>query len=90
MSIFKLSGSTNDPKIVAARNGVKRLRVLRHPNVLQFKDAHEVESDKGVVTLQLVTEPVQPLSVVLAELRHEGGDWCAPPPPPDPAAAHCA
>ena len=53
------------------------LEQLRHPSVLQFKDAHEVETDKGLVTLHLVTEPVQPLSVLLAELRQEGGEWCA-------------
>lgn len=45
--------------------------------MLQFKDANETETDKGLVTLQLVTEPVQPLSVLLAELRKEGGEWCA-------------
>jgi len=112
VSVFKITGmSASDPKLVAARNGVKRLRTvrtrprppaayssqrrvvrcsraaecasgratqLRHPHVLQFKDSVEVEGDKGgAVTLYLVTEPVQPLSTVLQELRLEGSQRCA-------------
>ena len=51
---------------------------LRHPHVLQFKDSIEVDGDKpGSVTLYLVTEPVQPLSTVLQELRLDGSQRCA-------------
>ena len=51
---------------------------LRHPHVLQFKDSVEVDGDKpGSVTLYLVTEPVQPLSTVLQELRLDGAQRCA-------------
>ena len=56
--------------------------------MLQFRDANESETDKGLVTLQLVTEPVQPLSVLLAELRREGGEWCAAWRPVQVASAH--
>lgn len=46
--------------------------------MLQFKDSVEVDGDKaGTVTLFLVTEPVQPLSTVLQELRLDGPQRCA-------------
>jgi SCY1-like protein 1 len=116
VSVFKLTAaSASDPKLVAARNGVKRLRTvrtptpraarpsglrasqntlvcvvpqplkpvralarrqLRHPHLLQFKDSMELEADKGGITLYLVTEPVQPLSTLLQELRLAGTQRC--------------
>ena len=57
---------------------------LRHPNVLQFKDSVEVEAAEkgGPVTLFLVTEPVQPLSTLLADLQLGGAQRCGPLPAP--------
>ena len=63
--------------VVGAAEPPRRAQ-LRHPHVLQFKDSIEVEGDKaGAVTLYLVTEPVQPLSAVLQELRLDGSQRCA-------------
>lgn len=72
VSIFRLSVSNpGDPKLAAARNGVKRLRTLRHPNVLVFKDTAEVE-ERGETTVYLVTEPVRPLATVLDSIGVRG------------------
>ncbi|KAK4383153.1 putative inactive serine/threonine-protein kinase scy1 [Sesamum angolense] len=66
VSIFSLSGSNaNDGHLVAGRNGVKRLRTVRHPNILSFLHSTEVETLDGSsakVTIYMVTEPVMPLS----------------------------
>ena len=44
---------------------------LRHPNVLAFKDSAET-TEKGATVIYLVTEPVQPLRLVLQELDLHG------------------
>lgn len=44
---------------------------LRHPNLLAFKDAAEVE-EKGAIVVYLVTEPVKPLKNVLDDLSLSG------------------
>ncbi|CAD7699921.1 unnamed protein product [Ostreobium quekettii] len=72
VSVFKVTApSSGDGRLAAARHGVKRLRTLRHPNVLAFKDTVEVE-EKGTVTLYLITEAVKPLELVLNELNLSG------------------
>ncbi|GLI62075.1 hypothetical protein VaNZ11_004633 [Volvox africanus] len=72
VSIFKISSANaNDPILVCARNGVKRLKMLRHPNILAFKDSCET-TEKGATVIMLVTEPVKPLKDVLKELELEG------------------
>eukprot|EP00798_Chlamydomonas_sp_ICE-L_P002840 gene2840-17741_t len=72
VSIFKISSANvNDRALVAARNGIKRLKLMRHPNVLAFKDSHEI-TDKGMTNIYLVTQPVRPLKEVLEELALEG------------------
>nr|GMD57730.1 probable inactive serine/threonine-protein kinase scy1 isoform X2 [Ipomoea batatas] len=72
VSIFALSGSNaNDGHLAAGRNGVKRLRTVRHPNILSFLHSTEVETFDGSttkVTIYIVTEPVMPLSEKLKEL----------------------
>nr|GMD19077.1 probable inactive serine/threonine-protein kinase scy1 isoform X1 [Ipomoea batatas] len=72
VSIFALSGSNaNDGHLAAGRNGVKRLRTVRHPNILSFLHSTEVETLDGSttkVTIYIVTEPVMPLSEKLKEL----------------------
>ncbi|XP_042015113.1 probable inactive serine/threonine-protein kinase scy1 isoform X1 [Salvia splendens] len=76
VSIFSLSGSSaNDGHLVAGRNGVKRLRTVRHPNILSFLHSTEAETLDGSttkVTIYIVTEPVMPLSEKIKELGLEG------------------
>ena len=69
VSVFRLAAaSKSDARLEAGRHGVKRLRTLRHPAVLQFKDSVEVE-EKGEAVLYLVTEAVTPLAEVLRGMR---------------------
>ncbi|XP_009590239.1 uncharacterized protein LOC107824750 isoform X2 [Nicotiana tabacum] len=76
VSIFALSGSnTNDGHLAAGRNGVKRLRTVRHPNILSFLHSTEAENFDGSTTkviIYIVTEPVMPLSEKLKELGLKG------------------
>ncbi|KAG5095759.1 hypothetical protein JHK84_051347 [Glycine max] len=76
VSVFSLSGSNaQDGHLAAARNGVKRLRTVRHPNILSFLHSTEIETyDAGSpkVTIYIVTEPVMPLSEKIKELGLEG------------------
>ncbi|KAK6228780.1 hypothetical protein SCA6_001120 [Theobroma cacao] len=76
VSIFSLSGSNpQDGHLAAGRNGVKRLRTVRHPNILSFLHSTEVEALDGSstkFTIYIVTEPVMPLSEKIKELGLEG------------------
>nr|CAD1829547.1 unnamed protein product [Ananas comosus var. bracteatus] len=76
VSIFSLSGSNaQDRHLAAGRNGVKRLRTVRHPNILSFLHSTEAEVFDGSTakhTIYIVTEPVMPLSEKLKELKLEG------------------
>ncbi|XP_021296950.1 probable inactive serine/threonine-protein kinase scy1 isoform X2 [Herrania umbratica] len=76
VSIFSLSGSNpQDGHLAAGRNGVKRLRTVRHPNILSFLHSTEVEALDGSTTkftIYIVTEPVMPLSEKIRELGLEG------------------
>ncbi|KAL9275075.1 putative inactive serine/threonine-protein kinase scy1, partial [Drosera capensis] len=76
VSIFSLSGSSaQDGHLAAGRNGVKRLRTVRHPNILSFLNSAEVEIVDGAmkkVTIYMVTEPVMPLSEKIKELGLDG------------------
>lgn len=72
VSVFKLSCSdANDKKLLAGRNGMRRLKMLRHPNILAYKDSVEVV-EKGQTVLYLVTEAVKPLQDVFKELELTG------------------
>ncbi|KAG9146637.1 hypothetical protein Leryth_026302 [Lithospermum erythrorhizon] len=72
VSIFALSGSNaNDGHLAAGRNGVKRLRTVRHPNILSFLHSTETETFDGStskITIYVVTEAVMPLSEKIKEL----------------------
>ncbi|GLT88511.1 hypothetical protein SLE2022_065340 [Rubroshorea leprosula] len=72
VSIFCLSSSNpQDGYLAAGRNGVKRLRTVRHPNILSFLHATEVETfdaSTTKLTIYMVTEPVMPLSQKIQEL----------------------
>ncbi|KAL6525391.1 hypothetical protein OROHE_015698 [Orobanche hederae] len=76
VSVFSLSGSNfSDGHLAAGRNGVKRLRMVRHPNILSFLHSTETETSDGSttkVTIYVVTEPVMPLSEKIKELGLEG------------------
>lgn len=76
VSIFALSGSNaQDGHLAAGRNGVKRLRTVRHPNILSFLHSTEAQTFDGSttkVTIYIVTEPVMPLSEKIKELGLEG------------------
>ncbi|KAK4785852.1 hypothetical protein SAY86_002541 [Trapa natans] len=75
VSVFALSGNNpQDGHLAAGRNGVKRLRTVRHPNILSFLHSIEAESLDGAttkVTIYIVTEPVMPLSEKIRELGLE-------------------
>ncbi|KAG6737703.1 hypothetical protein POTOM_059231 [Populus tomentosa] len=73
--LFSFSLYLSDAHLAAARNGVKRLRTVRHPNILSFLHSTEVESVEGSssrITIYIVTEPVMPLSEKIKELGLEG------------------
>ncbi|KAI3519663.1 hypothetical protein L1887_08878 [Cichorium endivia] len=76
VSIFSLTGSNaNDGHLAAGRNGVKRLRTVRHPNILSFLHSTEAEISDGSstkVVIYIVTEPVMPLAEKIKELGLEG------------------
>ncbi|KAH7616918.1 putative inactive serine/threonine-protein kinase scy1 [Nannochloris sp. 'desiccata'] len=71
-SVFRISAVNKDePRLRSARNGVKRLRTLRHPNILAFKDAVETE-ERGEHVVYLVTEAASPLVPTLRSLGLSG------------------
>ncbi|CAI0552283.1 unnamed protein product [Linum tenue] len=76
VSIFCLSGSSaQDGHLAAGRNGVKRLRTVRHPNILSFLHSTELETVDGSmsrITIYMVTEPVMPLAEKIKELGLDG------------------
>ncbi|KAK9061008.1 hypothetical protein SSX86_018188 [Deinandra increscens subsp. villosa] len=76
VSIFSITGSNaNDGHLAAARNGVKRLRTVRHPNILSFLHSTEAEISDGSstkVVIYIVTEPVMPLAEKIKELGLQG------------------
>ncbi|XP_047053794.1 N-terminal kinase-like protein [Lolium rigidum] len=76
VSIFSLSGNNpQDRHLVAGRNGVKRLRTVRHPNILSFLHSTEAEVPDGPAvkhTIYIVTEPVTPLAERIKELNLGG------------------
>ncbi|PKA51129.1 hypothetical protein AXF42_Ash010569 [Apostasia shenzhenica] len=76
VSIFSLSGSSSqDGHLIAGRNGIKRLRTVRHPNILSFLHSTESEVIDGSMTkhtIYIVTEPVMPLSEKIRELSLDG------------------
>lgn len=70
VSAFRLAAPKGDARLDAARNGAKRLRALRHPNVLRFVELVEAE-EQGRAVVYVVTEAVTPLSIVLAGMDNE-------------------
>lgn len=65
VSIFKIEAAdANDKKMIAARNGVKRSKTLKHPNILAYRDSHEL-LEKGNTVIYLITQPVTPLKQIV-------------------------
>eukprot|EP00042_Codosiga_hollandica_P051904 m.647951 g.647951 ORF g.647951 m.647951 type:complete len:146 (-) comp58378_c0_seq14:2529-2966(-) len=57
VTIFSLELATaSADQIAAARNAIRRLRLIRHPCVVRFIETHETSTH-----LYLVTEPLTPL-----------------------------
>ncbi|KAG6548110.1 hypothetical protein Mapa_010390 [Marchantia paleacea] len=77
VSIFSMvANDAEDGRLAAARIGAKRLRAIRHPNILEFLHSTETETvvEGGVIktTIYIVTEPVMPLAEKIKELNFKG------------------
>ena len=61
-SVFKFVGNAQRDRrgIETARNGAKRLKLTRHPNVVHLRESLEVEKGEEII-IYVVTEAVQPL-----------------------------
>ena len=74
VSIFKAVIPVSDEaKLELARNSLKRLRGLKHPNIVSFRDSLE-SADRSNVTFYIVTEPVMTLAAFfsLDEMKGNG------------------
>ena len=69
VSVFKFVGNVDQDRvrIATARNGAKRLKLIRHPCVLLVKDSLEVENGPEL-TIYVVMEAVTPLTEHLRDL----------------------
>lgn len=57
VSIFVFDCQKNRDKVQLARNAFKRIRTMRHPDVLRYLDGIETEQ-----SIMFVTDPIEPLS----------------------------
>lgn len=75
VSVFTFRGDAQrDARALEiARNGVRRLKTMRHPNVLLVKETLEVETGSEIA-LHVVTEPTTPLETHLREIARGGSD----------------
>ncbi|KAK4531310.1 hypothetical protein CCYA_CCYA07G2167 [Cyanidiococcus yangmingshanensis] len=59
-------GSQANARALLARNGVQRLRTVRHPDILRYLESTEASANAAQTeTIQLVTEAVVPLQFVI-------------------------
>lgn len=76
MSVFEFdAGSPGKRNVLGlAKNALRKLRTIRHPDVLKFMDGVETDS-----TVYIMTERVRPLSAALSEWSskeaQEREDW---------------
>lgn len=76
MSVFEYDfvHPLNKSTIPLAKNALRKLRTIRHPDVLKFMDV--VESDSAIL---IMTERVRPLSAALqtwaSKSQQERQDW---------------
>ena len=74
VSVFRAVIPVSDEvKLSLARNSVKRLRGLKHPSIVSFKDSLEVP-DRSNVTFYIVTEPVTTLASLLGSEDMRGAN----------------
>ena len=66
VSIFSFDAKKSANRVAVASNSFKRLRTLRHPNILTFSDGLDIE---GPNIAYIVTEEVTPLEDALVELK---------------------
>ncbi|KAI3851163.1 hypothetical protein MKW92_013802 [Papaver armeniacum] len=67
--------NAQDGHLAVGQNGVKRLRTVRHPNILSFLHSTDAEIFDGATpkhTIYIVTEPVMALSEKIKKLGLEG------------------
>ncbi|GFR57907.1 N-terminal kinase-like protein [Elysia marginata] len=73
VSIFAFDvKSASETQIQTAKSSLKRIKTLRHPNILTFLDG--VETDK---VIYFATEPVEPLETYLQENDSDGHNQIA-------------
>ncbi|KZT04700.1 ARM repeat-containing protein [Laetiporus sulphureus 93-53] len=76
VSIFEFDASNASKRnlLPLAKNALRKLRTVRHPDVLKFMDAVETDS-----TIYIMTERVRPLSLAISEWAtksvQEREDW---------------
>lgn len=76
MSVFEFNANTpaKRSQLPLAKNTLRKLRTIRHPDVLKFLDGVETET-----TVHIMTERVRPLSVALqdasSKTAQEREDW---------------
>ena len=76
VSIFEFEANTPAKKnlLPLAKNGLRKLRTIRHPDVLKFMEVVETDT-----TIHIMTERVRPLAPAITEYSHKAAqereDW---------------
>jgi len=65
VSVLSFDSKKNSHRVPCATNYFKKLRTLRHPNILTYLDGFEIEN----TAVTIVTEDVRPLSDYLQEFK---------------------
>ena len=74
VSLFLFDMKDRAPaEVAAAKNGMRRMRTIKHPYLLKCFDAGEVHDNKGGGVIWIATEPVQPLDAVIESLSDTPG-----------------
>ena len=74
VSLFLFDMKDRAPaEVAAAKNGMRRMRTIKHPYLLKCFDAGEVPDNKGGGVIWIATEPVQPLDAVIESLNDTPG-----------------
>lgn len=69
VTIFVFDSSKDRYNVEYAQNMLKRMKTMKHPSLLTLVEAIELDT-----SLYLITEPVEPLSFALSELRNTNPD----------------
>ena len=74
VSLFLFDMKDRAPaEVAAAKNGMRRMRTIKHPYLLKCYDAGEALDSKGGGVIWIATEPVQPLDTVIDSLGDTPG-----------------